>query len=70
MMQSFDEIRDNICLDLLDYHGSLPHEFSPAINDETTRIIMASTTSGCELDEVPTLLLKEYLSFSYKELPI
>ena len=61
-MQSFDEIRDNICTDLLDYHGSV----SPVMEDEATRIIMASPTSGCKLDEVLTLLLKEYLSFPTK----
>ena len=69
IIRSFEEIGDHIYPDLSDYHGALLHEFSPAMEDELKRIVMASPSSSCELYSVPTWLLKESLPVFLPSLP-
>ena len=61
MSSSFAAIRQNICSDLSDYNGSTLDQFRPATEDEIQRLIMSSPSSSCELDPVPTWLLKQCL---------
>ena len=61
LVYTFNSIRDNILPDLPDHTGSTLDSFSPATEHEIQLLVMKSPSSSCDLDPVPTSLLKDCL---------